>query len=566
MAGLFNTARNNASSWFNGRPKTPEELERERIEQEQAALIEQSQPMGMWDRIGQNLSYYAGGDPARDTPRIQAQSAQQQAASEQTARGIDDARLRTVGAASSPFLAPAEDIDPTSPLMRVLNPTMPDSNSVMTDPNAVPPMAPAREIGPAPVVTPEEEQPVQVDATPVGAVASTPITAPEQQSPEQLNWINSIWAKMGADTDEKRQNIASALMRGGAAMMGHTSDTGSFWSALGAGVTAGADGYDKSREQQKQDRIDEMKIASVEQKKAVNEQIQAIIAANPNWQSDPTLRARVSSLMASIGDLDAATKISGTAGAKNVQFGDTYYDKAGNLYTQIKDPSTGSVRYVDAAGNAVGTDKIAELRQDSAKRDGSVNAPYLTPGETKFEEKYGGGLYDEDIKAVNGYARSRQALEDGMDYLRNNPGATGGILYSNLPESIKPYFKPDSVATRQAIFESVVGNLKDTFGGVISDSERQVLFDLAWNDKLTPEQNMQKLERQMQTIDNAYKVSAGRKKQYEETGYVKGWKPLEIEQKPAETPAANPSMEGRTGTTKDGRKVVYRNGRWVVAQ
>lgn len=555
----------NARSWFNGKRELTEEekrlLEEQRIRDEQAAA--------------------------------------------QNAAAIEAQRASTIASAASgkpfggPMLSVGADLDPNSVFARALTGT-PNPKSGMVN-GSLPRMEEPREVKERTVVGPTMIAPVDPQTTsavnPESVFPPAPSAPTEPVTKEQGKAMGGFWAKLGADTDEKRQALGSSLMKAGAAMMGHSSYDGNFWEALGAGVTAGTEGYDATIQQQQKDQITNKKLAAVEREDAVNAEIASIIKANPNWASDPVLRSRIASLQASIGDLTAATKTTDPSNSKPYQFDKTYFDSQGNQWTQRNNPNTGTVEYVNAAGERYDPQKHGQLSLEFAKRgqrdfkndpvdqaDRKGEAAQITAGQRSTRNIT---LADdiEDAAAIleGGIAPGTGGFNETMKRVDSYLGGTD-VLKGSTREKIE-------YLTQQQLAQEI-----ETMRGLgpMTDKDLNMLRGRILSGNLSPE-GLRSIAQEMRFIQryagaktrewNAYRRANPDapffewSDNYDVANYnnfksdkinglsVRAYEAEKMRREnggdPAQVAPTNNLREGQTGKTKDGRRVVVRNGRWV---
>ncbi|NTF34249.1 hypothetical protein [Rhizobium skierniewicense] len=557
----------NAKSWFNGKPELTEEekrlLEEQRIRDEQTAA--------------------------------------------QNAAAIEAQRASTLAGAESPnpfggpMLSVGAELNPESVFARALT-GGPNPKSGMVN-GSLPTMEEPREVKERTVVGPTMAANVDPQTTsavnPESVFPPAPSAPTEPVTKEQGSAMSGFWSKLGADTDEKRQALGSSLMKAGAAMMGHSSYDGNFWEALGAGVTAGTEGYDATIQQQQKDQITNKKLAAVEREDSVNAEIASIIKANPNWATDPILRSRIASLQASIGDLTAATKTTDIASSKPYQFDKTYFDGQGNQWTQRNNPNTGTVEYVNAAGERYDPQKHGQLSLEFAKRgqrdfkndpvdqaDRKGEAAQITAGQRSTRNitladdiedaaaildggiAPGTGGFNELTKRVDSYLGGTDVLKGSMrekvEYLTQQQLAQeietmrglgpmtdkdldmlrGRILSGNLsPEGLR------MIAQEMRSIQRYAGEKTRQWNSYRRENPDAPFFE--WSDKFDVDNyNKFKSDKINGLSVRAYDAEKARRANGGD---------------PAQTAPTSNLREGQTGTTKDGRRVVVRNGRWVPA-
>lgn len=559
------------------------------------------------DKMGSNaLSWFGAKSELTEEEKrlLEEQRIREEQAAAQNAAAIEAQRASAISSATSPnpfggpMLSVGAELDPDSVFARALTGT-PNPKSGMVN-GSLPKMEEPRDVPATPAGPTGPTMSAPVDPQTTSAVNPESVFPEAPSAPvtkEQGNAMSGFWAKLGADTDEKRQAAGMSLMKAGAAMMGHSSYDGNFWEALGAGVTAGTDGYSDTIQQQQKDKITNEKLSAVKREEAVNAEIASIIKANPNWASDPVLRSRIASLQASIGDLSAATKTTDIASSKPYQFDKTYFDAQGNQWTQRNNPNTGSVEYVNAAGEQYNPQKHGQLSLEFAKRgqrdfkndpvdqaDRKGEAAQITAGQRSTRNitladdiedaatileggiAPGTGGFNEAMKRVDSYLGGTDALKgsvrEKIEYLTQQQLAQeietmrglgpmtdkdldmlrGRILSGNLsPEGLR------SIAKEMRFIQRYAGEKTREWNAYRRTNPDAPFFEWSDNYDVT-KYNTFKSDAINGLSTRAYEAEKIRR--------ANGGDPAQA------APTSN-LREGQTGKTKDGRRVVVRDGRWV---
>lgn len=501
---------------------------------------------------------------------------------------------------------PDEEINPNSPLANVLI-------GPQVDLNHVPELPAPRDVRSIPAVAVVEGEP-RVD--PVQTALVAPPEAPEMQpsvsaapdaEPEEQGFLHRLWGGLGADTDEKRQKLGSSLMRAGAAMMGHTSNNGDVWSALGAGMTAGVEGYDQADEASRQRKLEDEKLSIVAKSRQANDEIAKIMRENPNWQSDPVMRSRIASLMAANGDIDAATRVT-NGGARSGQTADMqeysfYVDQenaAGRAPMSFGDwqvkKSGGSSKAPDVQRNL---DRINSERAAAGQQPMTLeeyeNLQNRRASDTKFAEKSG----EENAKTFAEYQKA--GIQSNVDMgnidtletaLTNTPGGFANLVITeanNWGFGDMVSNGAGSVAVAEAMINKLVPAQRPPGSGAMSDADLDLfkrslprLQNSTTGNQLIIE-TMRGIAGYNQNVGAiASRAMSGEITQSEALELMRAvpdpmasfksrWAQLngdnsEGNVRSQNAPRSSSRREGQTGTTSDGRRVVWQNGKWKPAQ
>jgi len=204
----------------------------------------------------------------------------------------------------------------------------------------------------------------------------------------------------------------------------------------------------------------------------------------------------------------------GTADISNYNFFEKLSDEEKQVFLKLQrlDPET--------AG------KIA-ASQTQAKQGGV----YLTPGQKKFDDLFATSAAEYLLKGkaqvqgnVKNLARKIKILKSGD---QNVSGPVVGILH----RKVQGFVAPDALAFIGDIEDIVFQSLKEKLGGQFSDSEGKRLVAAAFDQSLSEEQNIKRLERLLQVITDA---AAGKEEMiahFNDNGTLKGYvqQPLDFE-------------------------------------
>jgi hypothetical protein len=176
------------------------------------------------------------------------------------------------------------------------------------------------------------------------------------------------------------------------------------------------------------------------------------------------------------------------------------------------------------------TPELAGLKQ-AAKTQAAAGGVYLTPAEKKIDELFAttAAEYLTKDKAqiqgnVKNLARKIKILESGE---LNVSGPAVGLL----PRKAQSIFASDALAFIGDIEDIVFQSLKEKLGGQFSDSEGKRLVAAAFDQSLSEEQNIKRLERLLQVIIDAAESKEEMIAYLNDNGTLKGYvqQPLDFE-------------------------------------
>ncbi len=128
----------------------------------------------------------------------------------------------------------------------------------------------------------------------------------------------------------------------------------------------------------------------------------------------------------------------------------------------------------------------------------------MTPGQEAIDKEFAKSVY---VPFVSGgsadAAKNLNQLKWARDQLGKSQNLTGPIV-GNVPDAVQAFINPDAVNTREAVEEVVQRNLREVLGAQFTEREGERLIARAYNPKLSEEQNIQRLNRLIDSIEQAY--------------------------------------------------------------
>jgi hypothetical protein len=167
--------------------------------------------------------------------------------------------------------------------------------------------------------------------------------------------------------------------------------------------------------------------------------------------------------------------------------------------------------------------EMNKLRLKS-RLDRETKGPKLTLGQKKVEEKLAKEYADWTTQGASNVAKNLRSLRGVLGRLAAGENLTGGIL-GRLPDWMKQAVgKGEAVDARELVEGVVQQNLKATLGGQFSEREGEQLIKRAYNDNLSDEENMRRLQLLIDQIDMAAKAKNSLAAYYEANDTFVGWK------------------------------------------
>ena len=117
-------------------------------------------------------------------------------------------------------------------------------------------------------------------------------------------------------------------------------------------------------------------------------------------------------------------------------------------------------------------------------------------------------------------------LEDAIRILEET-NAQGipltGTWKSAMPDSLNAYINPEGVKVQEMVLEVVQSNLRSALGSAFTEREATQLLNRAFNDKLSPEENIRRIKALQQAIKLTYQQKIKAIEFYEKNGTLEGF-------------------------------------------
>jgi hypothetical protein len=121
------------------------------------------------------------------------------------------------------------------------------------------------------------------------------------------------------------------------------------------------------------------------------------------------------------------------------------------------------------------------------------------------------------VKNISQLKEARTKLASGSDNL------TGSFI-GLMPDRLKTFVNPESIATREAVEEVVQRNLREILGAQFTEKEGARLIARAYNENLPEPENVKRLDRLIKQMELAYEAKIDAKDYWDRYGTLQGWK------------------------------------------
>lgn len=167
-----------------------------------------------------------------------------------------------------------------------------------------------------------------------------------------------------------------------------------------------------------------------------------------------------------------------------------------------------------------------------AKEEERKNKPTTAQEEAdkKFASDYNdyiaGGGYAGAMDQINKLKSARDKLNNSS---KTNPilgisGPTIGAAQDLLPDAAAGFINPEGRVVQQDIESAVQSSLRQTLGAQFTEREGANILKRSYDPKLSPEENVRKLDRTIKQLETAAKAKEGAVKEYEAKGTIRDYK------------------------------------------
>lgn len=167
-------------------------------------------------------------------------------------------------------------------------------------------------------------------------------------------------------------------------------------------------------------------------------------------------------------------------------------------------------------------EKGAEVKEKSAALKAPGQPLKLTPGEKKVDETFakdyadyvaGGGSAD--------VAKGLTQLREAADALGSGRNITGPVVGSIPGKSL---WNPESIKIKEQVEEVVQRNLRLVLGAQFTEKEGKALIERSFNPKLSEKENLARVNRLINSIEQAANAKQSAIDYYEQNGTLQGFK------------------------------------------
>lgn len=197
-----------------------------------------------------------------------------------------------------------------------------------------------------------------------------------------------------------------------------------------------------------------------------------------------------------------------------------------------------------------------------------------TTGQSKGQERQDTAFADDLVKwKQDGRAvatRSMETIRSVLDRIKAGERLSGPEI-GNLPGRVREITNPSAHQAYELVQSVVQQNLREVLGGQFAQAEGKQLIDRAYNIRLPPAQNAERLGRLMAALEQAMQAKEAMAAYFDKHGTLTGYSGpssgdlremvrKSVRESAPQSPTAAPGQSGRVDTGKKmGNKPVYWN-------
>lgn len=168
---------------------------------------------------------------------------------------------------------------------------------------------------------------------------------------------------------------------------------------------------------------------------------------------------------------------------------------------------------------------VQKARQSALQNSlGAMLSKNLTPGQKQADEEFG-----KEYNAWTSGGRARvdknierlKAVADYLEAHKNDIVPPSGRFVGRIPDVLR---SGTSLNIRDSVEAAMIDGLKETFGGQLSDKEREAKVKTAFNQTLSPAENLPRLRAQIKELEQGKQNKDKKVQHFEGTGTLLGYK------------------------------------------
>lgn len=208
-----------------------------------------------------------------------------------------------------------------------------------------------------------------------------------------------------------------------------------------------------------------------------------------------------------------------------------------------------------AQGNTQGADEMSRIIAKMGAMPVSAatvnvntgNGRTYTKGEETADKEFG---KEYQAWLTGGFADSQKSIEQ-LKEVSQQLGKDGANLtgpgLGSLPDSVKKFTNPQSIATRESVEEIVQRNLRLVLGAQFTEKEGERLIKRAYNPNLSEAENKKRVDRLIKQIEGAAKAKQAAVEYFQQYGTLQGF-----DQKVPSVADLENAIEGDDGADQEG--------------
>lgn len=179
-------------------------------------------------------------------------------------------------------------------------------------------------------------------------------------------------------------------------------------------------------------------------------------------------------------------------------------------------PSAPSTTQPKAGG--LGTVGASQSQQDI------INQARQTAGGKAVDEQFAKDYVTFTQGGAQDAAKQLSQLRDVSTALKDPKANLTGPYIGNVPDSVKAFTNPQSVAMKERVEEVVQRSLRAILGAQFTEKEGERLIARAYNPRLSESENGIRVDRLLTQLDGAFRSKMDASRYFEKNGTLEGWR------------------------------------------
>ncbi len=165
----------------------------------------------------------------------------------------------------------------------------------------------------------------------------------------------------------------------------------------------------------------------------------------------------------------------------------------------------------------------AAKKAAAALKGGAGAGMQMTPGRKAADMAFGKEYIDYNTMGRPTAEKGLNTLEEARQELKDKGQGLTGPIRGAVPDFIRAFTNPEAVAVKERIRGAVQNTLKSTLGAQFTEKEGERIFNNAYNDRLSPEENINRLDKIIGELHGGMQAKENMGDYFENKGTLTGY-------------------------------------------